>query len=832
MNSLRIVRAASRAHPSAIRTNLQRRGYADAVSDKIKLTLALPHQSIYKSTDVVQVNIPAESGEMGVLANHVPSIEQLKPGLVEIIEESGGSKQFFLSGGFAIVQPNSQLSINAVEGFPLEDFSAEAVRSQISEAQKIASGSGSEQDIAEAKIELENTMTESNTPKSLGRSIVRYHSPYCEATGPIVEEGTVAARIRALQCAARDNLDIIRSHTPVTPTPPCRLISDWRPHSALGSRSPDRQSSPNSHTQLADYILNESPQHSEVIVPCMVRNKSPAFGASALRRKSTAVLGHPSKMLPDSGSPESPAIQSPLAVPLPSLSRETSWKHTIKQNAAARSGKSLGDKTGSPGSTPLRLLTATGLGDETWPNSKPLLRKVSTDHTPDAAKPVRQHMSIAEEIGEMINRALQGRDDPSGTMSPQSSIPEFSKNAGEVHGGKLNRGDLAQYEKQHAELQARISPVLKQAEDEQDPFTSHVPKTGSLESKVRPYHSRRYDGRYSSVDDNHPWRDGSGTETYFVSNPTLEQQSITPTHHSRPRACTYTNGRPLPCNDKNHTYNPVTRRSVSNPMTSSQERFLCSNDRYEVFFREMHEHHSKSSRQKHSTVPKDKTRRPSVRNYAATAPRPPPKRSYNQSQGQGSTHKRWKWWKLVMVDKEPLHAELSESEPEPREKISWGPATHPLAGHEHHDEGYEANNLVERLEKACAKQKFTELEQSCFAGAAKSSGHTTHTLAQCGHEDDEDLEPLELSGDGSWDVFRSTTTSASGTITHRSATKPQLRVKITSKGCGTRVEVKTGKQQGRERSGAMKSVRNMKVLVMVHEGKDSVIKVEIGPTRK
>ena len=73
----------------------------------------------------VQVNLPAETGEMGVLANHVPSIEQLKPGLVEIIEESGGSKQFFLSGGFAVVQPGSQLSINAVEGYPLEDFSAE-----------------------------------------------------------------------------------------------------------------------------------------------------------------------------------------------------------------------------------------------------------------------------------------------------------------------------------------------------------------------------------------------------------------------------------------------------------------------------------------------------------------------------------------------------------------------------------------------------------------------------------------------------------------------------------------------------------------------------------
>lgn len=55
----------------------------------------LERQSIYKSQDVVQVNIPAESGEMGVLANHVPAIEQLKPGVVEVVEESGGAKQFF-----------------------------------------------------------------------------------------------------------------------------------------------------------------------------------------------------------------------------------------------------------------------------------------------------------------------------------------------------------------------------------------------------------------------------------------------------------------------------------------------------------------------------------------------------------------------------------------------------------------------------------------------------------------------------------------------------------------------------------------------------------------
>lgn len=88
--------------------------------------------------------MPATSGELGVLANHVPVIEQLKPGVIDIVEEVGITKQFFgkfciilqfqiklkalivsVSGGFAIVQPGSLLSINAVEAYPAEDFSAE-----------------------------------------------------------------------------------------------------------------------------------------------------------------------------------------------------------------------------------------------------------------------------------------------------------------------------------------------------------------------------------------------------------------------------------------------------------------------------------------------------------------------------------------------------------------------------------------------------------------------------------------------------------------------------------------------------------------------------------
>lgn len=44
MSSLRLSRAALRARPTTLINTVQRRGYADAVSDKIKLSLALPHQ--------------------------------------------------------------------------------------------------------------------------------------------------------------------------------------------------------------------------------------------------------------------------------------------------------------------------------------------------------------------------------------------------------------------------------------------------------------------------------------------------------------------------------------------------------------------------------------------------------------------------------------------------------------------------------------------------------------------------------------------------------------------------------------------------------------------
>ncbi|KAK0551466.1 delta subunit of the central stalk of mitochondrial F1F0 ATP synthase, atp16 [Tilletia horrida] len=132
------------------------RTYADAAtSDKLKLDFILPHQALYNSSDVTQVNISAASGDMGILASHVPSVEELKPGLVEVIEGGNSTKKWFVSGGFATVHPNNKLTINAIEAFPLESFSPEAVRNALTEAQRNASSGSDEAAKAEAEIEVE-----------------------------------------------------------------------------------------------------------------------------------------------------------------------------------------------------------------------------------------------------------------------------------------------------------------------------------------------------------------------------------------------------------------------------------------------------------------------------------------------------------------------------------------------------------------------------------------------------------------------------------------------------------------------------------------------------
>ncbi|KAJ1656362.1 delta subunit of the central stalk of mitochondrial F1F0 ATP synthase, atp16 [Dispira simplex] len=130
-------------------------GASAVASGKLTLNFVLPHQTLLQNTVVQQVNLSGSTGDMGILADHVPTIEQLKPGVVEVIVDSNQTKKWFVSGGFAIMNPDSSLNINAVEAFALADIDPAAVRQQMQEAERVVAGSGSEQEKATAKAQLE-----------------------------------------------------------------------------------------------------------------------------------------------------------------------------------------------------------------------------------------------------------------------------------------------------------------------------------------------------------------------------------------------------------------------------------------------------------------------------------------------------------------------------------------------------------------------------------------------------------------------------------------------------------------------------------------------------
>ncbi|KAJ3084898.1 hypothetical protein BCR33DRAFT_713894 [Rhizoclosmatium globosum] len=145
---------------SVARSVIARRSYASEAassSGKLRLNFTLPHQAILKDFEAIQVNIQSTEGDMGILADHVPTIAQLNlGGLVEVIAADNKPRKYFVSGGFAIINPDSTLNINAVEAFDIEQIDVEAARRGSEEAARKLNAAGtSEADKVTARVEQE-----------------------------------------------------------------------------------------------------------------------------------------------------------------------------------------------------------------------------------------------------------------------------------------------------------------------------------------------------------------------------------------------------------------------------------------------------------------------------------------------------------------------------------------------------------------------------------------------------------------------------------------------------------------------------------------------------
>merc|ERR1712226_1647113 len=130
------------------------------VSKDLKLNFYMPRETVYFQKVVHQVNIPGAAGDFGILANHVPTVAAMKPGVVSVFEDENTIKKYFVSGGFACIHPSNVADIAAVEAFPVDELDPEAVKSGVEEwTAKLASATEeSEKQHAEVALDVHKAM--------------------------------------------------------------------------------------------------------------------------------------------------------------------------------------------------------------------------------------------------------------------------------------------------------------------------------------------------------------------------------------------------------------------------------------------------------------------------------------------------------------------------------------------------------------------------------------------------------------------------------------------------------------------------------------------------
>ena len=104
------------------------------MAEALQFDLVSPERLLV-SEAVTSVVVPGSEGYFTVLKDHAPFMTTLKPGLIEIIDMSGGTRKFFVRGGFANVTP-AGLTILADQAIRLEDLNSAEIAQQIRDAEE------------------------------------------------------------------------------------------------------------------------------------------------------------------------------------------------------------------------------------------------------------------------------------------------------------------------------------------------------------------------------------------------------------------------------------------------------------------------------------------------------------------------------------------------------------------------------------------------------------------------------------------------------------------------------------------------------------------------
>ena len=117
------------------------------------LSIITPERILF-SDAVVQATLPGLAGEFGALQGHEPLVSALKPGVIVLEKQGGGTETFATLGGVAQVSADA-ISVLLEHAKALANTAREALETELASAKSAhAQASPEEAWIAEHRVEL------------------------------------------------------------------------------------------------------------------------------------------------------------------------------------------------------------------------------------------------------------------------------------------------------------------------------------------------------------------------------------------------------------------------------------------------------------------------------------------------------------------------------------------------------------------------------------------------------------------------------------------------------------------------------------------------------
>jgi len=148
-----------RSHRQIARLSQPCRQYAEdskpSAPTQMSFSFGYPGKMFYNDASVKQVDVPSGTGTFGILAQHVPSLAVLKPGVVTVTEDDGSLSKFFVSSGTVTINQDSTVQLLAEVAVPLDDLDAQSIKEGMTKAQQELAAAATDLARAEAQIGVE-----------------------------------------------------------------------------------------------------------------------------------------------------------------------------------------------------------------------------------------------------------------------------------------------------------------------------------------------------------------------------------------------------------------------------------------------------------------------------------------------------------------------------------------------------------------------------------------------------------------------------------------------------------------------------------------------------